>query len=384
MKIILKAFLGICLYFLLAQTNVSAQGCVAIRSTGGICEMNEHADSANSGGYWIYNNNNRYYKSFRHFVGKQEQYQRIALHNNVINKVFTQDNSFFRVFNSRWSLGVDVPFADNSRSQLNHSTGTRFSTHSFGVGDISATAYYWLFNPAKATKGNIQAGLGIKFPTGTYDYQDYFANGAGGARTLGPVDQSIQLGDGGTGIIADINAYYNFTPDFGFYGNFFYLVNPRDVNGVPTSSSAPSATQLATTSNMMSVPDQYLARFGVDLMVKKFNFSLGVRDDCLPVHDLVGGSDGFRRPGYILSAEPGITYQFKNIALYAYVPIAILRDRTQSVPDIRQTEITGVYAHGDAAFADYVVNVGITVSFGGSGKLKDKKDQNFEQLHVTQ
>jgi len=106
--------------------------------------------------------------------------------------------------------------------------------------------------------------------------------------------------------------------------------------------------------------------------------------DCLPVHDLVGGSDGFRRPGYILSAEPGITYEFKNIALYAYVPIAIIRYRTQSVPDIRQTEMTGVYAHGDAAFADYVVNVGITVSFGGVGHSKGNKDQNVEQIHVTQ
>ena len=46
-----------------------------------------------------------------------------------------------------------------------------------------------------------------------------------------------------------------------------------------------------------------------------------------------------------------------------YVPIAIIRDRTQSVPDIRQTELTGVYTHGDAAFADYVVNVGVTVKF---------------------
>jgi len=146
------------------------------------------------------------------------------------------------------------------------------------VGDINATAYYWLFNPAKAKKGNIQAGLGIKFPTGADDYQDYFASGAGGARTLGPVDQSIQLGDGGTGIIADINAYYNFTHAFGFYGNFFYLANPRDVNGVPTSSTPPTAIKTAITSDVMSVPDQYLVSFGADLMVNKFNFSLGVRD----------------------------------------------------------------------------------------------------------
>lgn len=362
MKILYKILFTVCLFILFTHQHANAQGCVAIRSTGGVCAMDERPDSsANANGYWLYNNNDRYYKSFRHFIGKQEQFQRIALHNNVINKVFTQDNTFTRVFNNRWSVSVDVPFADNSRSQV--SSGTRFSTHSFGVGDINATAYYWLFNPAKAKNYNVQVGAGVKFPTGADNYEDYFLNAATGVRTLAPVDQSIQLGDGGTGISVDINAYYNLSHSFGFYGNFFYLANPRDVNGVASSSSAPSATKIAITSDVLSVPDQYLIRFGGSLAVKKFNFSLGVRDDCLPVHDLIGGSDGFRRPGYILSAEPGVTYGFKNIALYAYVPIAIIRDRTQSVPDIRQTELTGVYTHGDAAFADYVVNVGVTVKF---------------------
>jgi len=363
MKIFTKSVLTICLLILITHTHVFAQGCVAIRSTGGICAMNEHPDSTGAAdkGYWLYNNNDRYYKSFRHFIGKQEQFERTALHNNVINKVFTQDNTFTRVFDERWSLSADLPIADNSRSQL---AGTgRFSTHSFGIGDVSVTGLYWLFNPQKATKGNIQAGLGIKFATGQDDYQDYFKT-ATGTRVLAPVDQSIQLGDGGTGISLTVNAYYNLSRNFGFYGNFFYLSNPRDVNGTSTATTTPaSATKIAITSDVESVPDQYLIRAGASLAVHKFSFSLGMRDDCLPVHDLIGGSDGFRRPGYILAAEPGVTYRFKNIALYAYVPIAIIRDRTQSVPDIRQTELTGIYTHGDAAFADYVVNVGITVKF---------------------
>jgi hypothetical protein len=361
MKTVLRSILAICLFILLTQSKASAQGCVAIRSTGGICEMNEHADTTTVGGYWLYNDNDRYYKSFRHFIGKQEQFQRIALHNNVINKVVQVDNTFTRVFNNRWSLSVDLPFADNSRSQV--SSGTRFSTHAAGLGDMSATALYWLFNPKKATNWNIQLGMGITFATGNDNVQDYFLNGATGVRTLQPVDQSIQLGSGGTGVSLDVNAYYNITHTFGFYGNFFYLANPTDVNGTLTSVATPSAAKLAETSNVNSVPDQYLARAGVSLAVKKFDFSLGVRDECLPVRDIIGGSDGFRRPGYILSLETGITYAFQNIAFYAYVPIAVIRDRTQSLPDERTTDITGVYTHGDAAFADYSVNVGVTVKF---------------------
>lgn len=361
MKIRIYTLITICLFLLLTRANTFAQGCVAIRSTGGICEMNEHPDSATASGYWIYNSNNRYYKSFRHFVGKAEQYQRFTLHNNVINKVFTQDNSFTRIFNNRWSVILDLPVVDNSRSQV--SSGTRFSTHSFGIGDVNITGYYWLFDPAKATKGNIQVGLGIKFATGESNYQDYFLNGATGARTLGAVDQSIQPGDGGTGLSVDMNAYYNFSHSFGLYGNIFYLANPRDVLSTLRSSNPASATTIATTGNVLSVPDQYLLRFGASMAINKINLALGVRDDCLPVHDLVGGSDGFRRPGYIISAEPGISREFKNIAIYAYVPIAIIRDRTQSVPDIRTTNITGTYTQGDAAFADYVINIGVTVKF---------------------
>ncbi len=348
-------------YLLLNHTNVFAQGCVAIRSTGGVCTMGEHPDSIIKGGAWLFNSNTRYYKSFRHFVGKQEQYQRIdVLHNNVINKVVTQDVTFTRIFNDRWSIAVDIPYADNSRSQV--SAGTRFSTHSFGLADVRISGYYWLLNPAKVHSGNIQVGLGAKFATGSYNSQDYFLQ-ANGTKILGPVDQSIQLGDGGTGVSAEVNAYYNLSHKFGFYGNFFYLANPRDVNGTPRSASAPNATTIAVTGDVQSVPDQMLARAGASLAVKHFDFSVGGRYDLLPVRDLFGSSDGFRRPGRIFSAEPGVTYRFKNIAIYGFVPIAIIRDRTQSVPDIRTTALTGTYTQGDAAFADYVVNIGLTVKF---------------------
>jgi hypothetical protein len=45
------------------------------------------------------------------------------------------------------------------------------------------------------------------------------------------------------------------------------------------------------------------------------------------------------------------------------VPIAIVRDRTQSVPDKITTALTGVYTHGDAAFANCVVNIGANIRF---------------------
>ena len=113
----------------------------------------------------------------------------------------------------------------------------------------------------------------------------------------------------------------------------------------------------------MSVPDQYMARAGINYMIKKFSLSAGARLEGIPSSDLVGGDKGFRRPGYILSAEPVVSYKFKKIEFYASVPFALERNRTQSNSDKLITAATGTKTQGDAAFADYFVNVGATIKF---------------------
>jgi hypothetical protein len=348
------------LIFIYAESY--AQGCVAIRSTGGFCSPSmEYAAKPSN---WILGLNNRYFKSYKHFVGTQEQKQRVAQGTEVINHAYTLDILLTRNLNARWSFALDVPVISNARSSLyEHDGKNRYSTHSFGLGDIRFSAYRWLLDPLKMPKGNIQLGLGLKLPTGDYQYQDFFIK-SDSVKVLGPVDQSIQLGDGGTGFTTEMNGYYNFSRVVGVYGNFFYLFNPREQNGTSTSrGAAPSASSIIYGSSTMSVPDQYMMRAGVNLTVDKFGFSAGLRDDCLPVRDLIGGSSGFRRPGYIISLEPGVTYNQKKISLYAYVPYALKRNRTQSVPDKVRTQKTGVYAQGDAAFADYVVNIGCNIRF---------------------
>jgi hypothetical protein len=236
----------------------------------------------------------------------------------------------------------------------------RHKTRSFGLGDMRIAVYKWLFDPARSMKGNLQAGLGIKLPTGDYKYQDFFIK-SNGTQVLGPVDQSIQLGDGGTGFTLELNGFRDLSKHFSVYGNFYYLLNPREQNGVSTSrGDAPSASSIAYGSSTMSVPDQYMIRGGGNYSLNHFTFSAGLRHECLPAKDLVGGSSGFRRPGYVTSLEPGINYEFKKGAIYLTIPAALWRNRTQSVPDKKRTEITAVYAHGDAAFADYSINIGVS------------------------
>ena len=347
-----------------ASQKLAAQGCVAIRSTGGFCTAgaDHNMDTAAS---WQFSVNNRYYKSFRHYVGTVYQKQRQVLGNEVINNAYTMDMAIYRIINPRWSIMLDLPISANARSQTYTQSSVlhRFSTHAFGAGDIRVAVYRWLLDPVKMPKGNLQVGLGLKFATGDDNVQDYFKT-SDSTRTFGPVDQSIQLGDGGTGITLELNGYYNFSHRIGVYGNFFYLSNPRDQNGISNAhGGTPSASSIANGSSIMSVPDQYLVRAGVSMTFNRLNVSAGLRDDCLPVHDLIGASDGFRRPGYIISAEPGVTYVFNRISLYSYVPIAFVRDRTQSVPDKITTALTGKYTQGDAAFANCVVNIGANIRF---------------------
>ena len=360
----MKYSLIFCCAFLCTYINLYGQGCVAIRGAGGAsCSMMgqmEHTDSS----VYTFTANTRYFKSFRHFVGTVEQPQRVSLGTEVINHSFNVDLGLSKKLNNRWSMAIYVPLIANTRSSLyEHGGLQRYSTESFGLGDIRLAGYVWLTDPAKHHKFNLQTGFGIKFATGDYKYTDRFHT-ATGTTITGPVDQSTQLGDGGTGITTELNIFQRVSDKINLYGNFYYLINPREQNGVSTArGGVPTAATISYTSDVMSVPDQYLLRGGLNYQLHSFTLSGGIRFECIPVKDLIGGSEGFRRPGRILTAEPGMTYMFKKINLYAYVPVALVRNRTQSVPDKIKTTLTGLYAQGDAAFADYSLNIGCSIRF---------------------
>jgi hypothetical protein len=358
----MKKIFIILIVALAIKFNANAQGCVAIKSNGGYCMANH--DSANKKQNFTLSINHRYYRSYKHFVGTIEQKQRTAEGTEVVNYAHSTDFNLNKTLKNGWSVSIDVPIIVNNRSSLyEHGGKSRHSTKSFGLGDVRLAAYKWIIDPVRMKKANVQIGLGLKLPTGDYKYTDkFFVNDS--TNILGPVDQSIQLGDGGLGFTTEINAYYNIIKNLSAYGNFYYLINPREQNGTSTArGSAPSVSAVRYGSDVMSVPDQYMYRAGLNYTVKHLTVSGGVRKECLTVKDLFGGSNGFRRPGYIVSVEPGVTYEFKKISTYAYVPFAVKRNRTQSVPDKNRTKITGVYAQGDAAFADYALNIGLTFKF---------------------
>lgn len=315
---------------------------------------------------WQLNINSRYFKAFRDFKGTRNQYT--PKENESIITSYLMDVSLSKFLNSGWSLNFSLPVSANSReASLEHggANTTRHTTRSFGLGDIRLTAYKWLVRPTIKQKGNIQLGLGIKFPTGDYKYQDYFYRNDS-TKVLSAVNPSIQLGDGGTGLITELNLFYilNATRTISLYGNFYYLVNPREQNGtINTAGRVPSRIDSLANSFIVSVPDQYSLRAGINFNVKDWALSLGLRNEGIPVNDLIGGSEGFRKPGYNVSVEPGIVYKIKKVTLYAYVPFIIAREIKQNVPEKFKTQYTGVYTASTGGSGDYQVFLGMQFKF---------------------
>ena len=368
--------------FVLAATytNSNAQGCVAIRTVGGLNTMEHsmmngmhdmmHDSSAKQmeDPKWDFNISGRYFKSYKHFNGTDEVTQRVTDGTDVRNFSRTVDLSLVRKINEKWSIGIDLPLVYNERTSLyehvsNVKGSPRFSTYSQGIGDIRISAYKWLIAPKVGNKGNLLGGVGIKLPTGNYKATDVFHNTLTTTR-VGPVDQSIQPGDGGWGLSLELNGFRAINNTWSLYSNAYYLINPQGNNGVSTArGGTPTAAAIKYNSDVMSVPDQYLLRAGTNWTKNAFTASLGARYECIPANDLIGDNTGFRRPGNVLAIEPGANYSYKKLNFYLYTPIAVRRERPQSYPDVLKTNDTKVFSRGDAAFADYSISIGMGYKF---------------------
>jgi hypothetical protein len=306
--------------------------------------INRFFTGAAAPGKWTVSFGYRWQDSFRHFVGDVEQPQRVLQNTEQENKINLFDFSLSYRVSRRWSVNFSAPVMDADR--INHRTSG--TTHSAGLGDMTFGAKFWVWRPPTESRQNIQVGFSLKVPTGKPDVVSAITGAATPAAPT-TVDQSIQLGDAGVGLAVDYLAYKALPARFTLFSTGVYLLNPRN-------------TYTATTpgSRALSVPDQYLFRGGLAYAVPKFrgiSVSVAVRDEGVPARDLIGREDGFRRPGYAVSIEPGMEFaRGRNIWSFSYA-IAARRDRTRSVQDV------AARTHGDAAFADGVLIIGYSRSF---------------------
>jgi hypothetical protein len=341
----------------------------ALCSSSNTDEQNQVTDSDDHGPWsarhWSLTLGYRYQQSFRHFVGTVEQTQREKQGTQVVNYLNLFDVSVTYKINPRWSLTVGMPIINATRT-YNHQLFDVFFhipnapdqvSHSNGIGDLSVSAQFWLLRPPSEGAHNIAFSFGATFPTGNYRVRDTVET-VNGPQTIF-VDQSIQLGSGGYGISVGTQAFQRLKRSVLFV-SASYLITPQESNGTPNASLAGLIRPPNPLTATMSIPDQYLVDGGLAHPVPKVKglaAKIGLRYEGVKVRDLIGGSLGFRRPGYALSVEPGLQFARGKNTWTFNVPIAVQRNRKRSVPDLIQGRA------GDAAFADYLILVGYSHSF---------------------
>jgi hypothetical protein len=289
----------------------------------------------------------------RHFRGSQEQFQRFANNNNVVNRQRILDLAgTYQVSKAdSWSLSIPI-MIDASWSiprPLGPPAGQRFVQHASGLSDVVATYRHWALDPDHCKGGNYGIGLGVKFPTGDPHAMHPFPDNNGQNIQDRPVDWSIQPGTGGFGLVMELQGFKQFG-DVTFFAQGVYLAEPKNHTGVQRSTT-PGFTQY------YSAADQYMGRFGALIPVKPvkgLTFSVGARVEGVPSKDFIGLDDGFRRPGHAVSIEPGLLYSRGRDTFSIFMPWAIERRR----------EANAIGQMGDATFADKFLLVGYSHRFG--------------------
>lgn len=368
LSVFARVGLGIVVALLAAWVSPQSQGQGCVASRGGSCfhlpgmELQPFQGFQAAVGY-------RWLHSDRHYTGSHEETQRQEEGSEVINDSDFIELALSYAITPRFNVSLAVPFSINDRSQVVRSNDVsrtilqRFATQSAGIGDMRLMGNGWIIDPTRMPKGNLLIGLGVDMPTGEEDATDTFQVFDPVTRRIvareRTVDQSIQPGDGGWGLILDLYGYYHLIDNLSAYVNGGYVITPEEKNGVPTYRSNPYEA-------IMSIADTYYGRLGFDYMlVPKWGLSLsfGGRIEGVPVYDAIGGSEGFRRPGLAISVEPGVSLGRGSWMFNVSTPVAVYRNREQSVPDKQQSAATGTYRHGDAAFADYLVLATISKRF---------------------
>jgi hypothetical protein len=351
--LLLAAVLTVCL----SATLLNAQGCILARSPeqsglpigqGGTLEP----------GHYQVTVGERHQFSYQHYVGDVYQEYRAQDKTQVENRINLVTVNVTYQWTPRISFEVDAPWLFASRK----SQSSPIKYASSGLGDTIVGASAWIRNPEHAPRSNFSAGLGLLIPTGNDNVNntvDTNLTGAGPAvEVTAPVDYSIQPGNGGWGGVLQWMGYQRVGKSLVFYVDGDYIATQGGTNGVQRGATLSTTTPL---NNYVAIADQYLLEAGVSFPVphvKGLSATVGPRDEGVPAYNLLSSdNDGFRRPGFALTAGPGAQYSRGSNLFTAGIYKAMYRDRTVSYPD-------SVYGtHGDAAFAQYVWLASLTHRF---------------------
>src|SRR5262245_16780059 len=303
---------------LLNASEAFAQGCILLRQTspmfGTIGTLDQEV------GTWNVTITGRNSTADIHYNGTERQLQRETEQTYVVNRQNSITTTVSYQLSPRISLNAGIPFVEASWGIPSPRAGgpaARANENARGIGDITTLARVSLLSPSSHRAWNVSLGGGVKLPTGHNSSTDVFPDGNGNNNLERYVDISVNPGDGGWGLISDLQGY-KMMGRFTAFGSGTWLMNPRNT-GAPSRGNLVTNT---TPSNVNTVTDQFIFRAGTSVAVtRRIAATIAWRMEGVPRYDLIGRSEGFRRPGVEMYWEPGVTIMSGRHAVSFNMPI---------------------------------------------------------------
>ena len=239
---------------------------------------------------------------------------------------------------NRVSLDLTVPYSSSTGGTVQGDLQFH-EYNTSGLGDVSLRGEYRLSDPTKPSRVTGSVGLGVQAPTGSDSEKGEFYSPTG--TVVRPIGESLQLGNGGWGILLFAQGSAQivgplFAYGFGYYG---LSLNER--------------TDVVEQGAFRGVPDTYSVRLGAAYLLPVLQdvvVSVGGRINGVTVRDVVGGGDlHFRRPGYEVYVEPGLTWTLKSNSASVSFPIRAYQNKLDSLLDRSLNRRMG------ANFAPYLI-----------------------------
>ena len=330
---------------MLDAAAVLAQGCEPIRFTTPV-NLGGEGKAYQPAHEWQLTLAYRNLESEDWYVGSKSSPSRGPFGSPSLFKIHTIVGDVAYSLNDRVRVRLSVPFQTASFRRL-YADQKVHEQSATGIGDISAQAETWLFDPRTHERGNVALGLGLKAPTGSHTKAAAFYTATSSVPF--PADQTIQTSDGGWAILTQAQVFRQVAGRTFVYAFGSYMISPKRQSDVV---SAPGSTL------HWSVPDVYSARAGAAVSVlsnQRLTLSLGGRIDGIPVHDLFGGGDDdtVKRTSYVVFADPGLSIVTGRGTFTLSTPIRVAVNRKKSLFEQKTNGLNGGGFAQHLVFASY-------------------------------
>jgi hypothetical protein len=242
---------------------------------------------------------------------------------------------------NRINVDLTVPYLSGSGGvQQGTDQSHQFTKYTAnGLGDISLQVEYWLSNPEKPGRISGSVSLGFKAPTGSDSVTGLNYNFDPPRRQ--PIDEAFQLGNGGWELLLRAEGTAQIIGPLFAYGSGYYGLSLTEHTDVIQGGA------------FRGVPDTYSARLGGAYLLPLLQgivVSAGGRINGVTVRDFIGGGDlYFRRPGYEIYFEPGLTWTLGRNMASVSVPLRVYQKKLDSLLDV------SLNRHIGADFAPFLV-----------------------------